>query len=41
MYDIINIRIDDDTQPLSELKRQLNIQRAYHYLNDAEEEGAR
>lgn len=37
-YDIINLRIDDHTQPLSELKRQLDIQKAYNLLNDAEEE---
>lgn len=37
-YDIMNLRIDDHINPLQELKRQLSIQQAYNYLNQAEEE---
>lgn len=37
-YDIMNLRIDDHKEPLIELKRQLDIQKAYNFLNEAEEE---
>lgn len=37
-YDIMNLRIDDHPKPLVEMKRQLDIQRAYNFLNEAEEE---
>jgi len=38
-YDIIDLRIDDHKAPLTELKRQLDIQKAYNLLIQAEEAG--
>ncbi len=38
-YDIMNLRVDDHTTPLSELKRQLDLQKAYNLLIQAEEAG--
>ena len=35
-YDIINLRIDDHEAPLSEIKRQIDMQKWYNFLNDAE-----
>ena len=35
-YDAINLRIDDHKAPLTELKRQINLQKAYNFLNEAE-----
>ena len=35
-YDIINLRIDDHEAPLDEIKRQIDMQKWYNYLNDAE-----
>jgi uncharacterized Ntn-hydrolase superfamily protein len=34
---LFNIRVDDNPEPLSELQRLLNIQRAYHLMNEGEE----
>jgi len=38
-YDIIDLRIDDHKAPLTELKRQLDMQKAYNFLIQAEEAG--
>ncbi len=38
-HDIMNLRIDDHLEPLQELKRQLNIQKAYNLVIQAEEAG--
>jgi len=38
MYDVVNIRIDDHISPLTEIHRQLEIQKAYNILTLAEEE---
>jgi len=38
-HDIMNLRIDDHPEPLQELKRQLNIQKAYNLVIQAEEAG--
>lgn len=38
-YDIIDLRVDDHEKPLEELKRQLDIQKAYNFLIQAEEAG--
>lgn len=35
----MNLRVDDHTTPLSELKRQLDLQKAYNLLIQAEEAG--
>lgn len=37
-YDLMNLRIDDHKEPLSEMKRQIDIQKAYNLLNQAEEQ---
>jgi uncharacterized Ntn-hydrolase superfamily protein len=34
---LINIRVDDNPEPLVELERLLNIQRAYHLMNEGDE----
>ena len=38
-YDVIDLRIDDHEIPLIELKRQLDLQKAYNILIQAEEAG--
>lgn len=38
-YDIIDLRVDDNEKPLQEMKRQLDIQKAYKILVQAEEVG--
>lgn len=37
-YDVVNLRIDDSVAPLTEIYRQLEIQKAYNILTQAEEE---
>ncbi len=38
-YDIVNLRIDDHEAPLNEIHRQINLQKAYNFLNEAELQG--
>ena len=38
-YDVMNLRIDDHTEPLEQIWRQLDVSRAYSLLMQAEEEG--
>ena len=34
---LFNIRVDDHPEPLNELQRLLNVQRAYHFMNEGDD----